>query len=52
MEDFILGLMLTPEIYDSSTIYEIWSVRLELFLFYSINDKQINMVYVFVVQCM
>ena len=26
MEDFILGLMLTPEIYDSSTIYEIWSV--------------------------
>jgi len=27
MEDFILGLMLTPEIYDSSTIYEIWSAK-------------------------
>ena len=31
MEDFILGLMLTPEIYDSSTIYEIWSVSFKPF---------------------
>ena len=28
MEDFILGLMLSPEVYDSSGIYEVWSVSL------------------------
>ena len=28
MEDFILGLMLSPEVYDSSGIYEVWSVSI------------------------
>ena len=28
MEDFILGVMLSPEIYDSSALFEVWSVSL------------------------
>ena len=28
MEDFILGLMLAPEVYDSSGIFEVWNVSI------------------------